>query len=116
VSDSADPDKALWVGGHCTVEGPGCIIAIGDIYFEPNPDVGDAGKPVFVFSVLGATTIRPGVSMYGAIAGSVEVDVQSGSRPQISYPIGGFGGLINFPGFVGTKLVYSISSWEIGQQ
>ena len=61
---------ALWVGGKCTLKGPGCIIAVGDVYFEPNPDVGGEGEPVFVFSVLGRTTIRPGINMYGAIAGS----------------------------------------------
>jgi len=116
VSSSADRDKALWIGGHCTIRGPGCIIAIGDIYFEPNPDVGAEEEPVFLLSVLGATTMRPGIDMHGAIAGSVAVDVQSGSKPQISYPVGGFEGLINFPGFVETKLTYSIESWEIIQQ
>ena len=112
-SSSADPEKALWMGGKCTLKGPGCIIAIGDVYFEPNPDVGSVGEPVFVFSVLGATTIRPGVNMYGAVAGSVQVGVQSGSKPEINYPVGGFGGLINFPGLVQTKLLYGIASWQV---
>jgi hypothetical protein len=113
ASDITGSPYALWVGGKCLIKGPGCIIALGDVYFEPNPDVGGVGEPVFVFSVLGATTIRPGVNMYGAVAGSVEVDIQTGSKPQINYPEGGFGGLINFPGFVETKLVYSIASWKV---
>ncbi len=104
---------ALWLGGKCLIKGPGCIIAIGDVYFEPNPDVGGAGEPVFVFSVLGATTIRPVINMYGAVAGSLEVCIQTGSKPQINYPLGGFGGLINFPGLVQTKLLYSIASWQV---
>jgi len=111
-SNSVDPEKALWMGGKCTLKGPGCIIAVGDVYFEPNPDVGGEGEPVFAFSVLGTTTVRPGVSMYGALAGRVQVGLQAGSKPQINYPVGGFEGLVNFPGFIETKLVYSIASWE----
>ncbi|MCD6391455.1 MAG: hypothetical protein J7L92_05640, partial [Dehalococcoidia bacterium] len=60
---------------RCTIEGPGVIIAIGDVYFAPNPDVGGEGEPVFVMSVSGTTTVRPGINMYGAIAGSLEVEI-----------------------------------------
>jgi hypothetical protein len=113
-SSSAGPDKALWIGGKCTIKGPGIIIALGDIYFEPNPDVGGESEPVFVMSVAGTTTIRPGVSMYGAVAGSIEVGVQQGSKPIINYPEGGFGDL-NFPGLLPPKLVYRVDSWEVSR-
>jgi len=109
---SGNEDKALYIGGKCTIEGPGIIIAIGDIKFEPNPDVGAEGEPVFIMSVEGTTTIRPGVNMYGAVAGSVQVGIQHGSNPIIYYPEEGFEGL-NFPGLVEAHLVYSIYSWEI---
>ena len=113
ASDSSDPKKALWIGGQCNIIGPGCIIAVGDVYFEPNIPVGMT-DPIFILSVSGETTLQPGGDFYGAIAGSVEVDLQPNTS--VNYPEAGFGGLINFPGFVEPKqLVYSIASWEVSQ-
>ena len=111
ASNSSDPQKALWIGGKCTIIGPGCIIAVGDVYFEPNIPVGMT-DPIFIMSVSGETTLQPGGDFYGAIAGSVEVDLQPGTS--LNYPEAGFEDLINFPGFVEPKqLVYSIYSWEV---
>ena len=112
ASDSSD---ALIMGGKCTVVGPGCIIAVGDVYFAPKGDVGGNEEPVFILSVSGTTILQPSGDFYGAIAGSVEVNVKSGEGPIITYPPGGFEeGGINFPGFVEpTQLVYSIESWEV---
>jgi hypothetical protein len=112
-SSTGKGDEALQIGGKCTIEGPGAIIAIGDIYFAPNGDAGSNGNPVFVLSVSGSTTVRPGISIYGALAGSVSVDAQSGSKPTINYPNGGFRGVIDFPGCIPNPLVYSIASWEV---
>jgi len=113
ASNSSDPQKALWIGGQCTIIGPGCIIAVGDVYFEPNIPVGMT-DPIFIMSVSGETTLQPGGDFYGAIAGSVEVDLQPGTS--VNYPEAGFGDGINFPGFVEPKqLVYSIASWEVSQ-
>ena len=111
-SDSAD---ALIVGGKCTVGGPGCIIAIGDVYFAPKGDVGNNGEPVFVLSAQGTTRLQPSGDYYGAIAGSVEVETHQGTTPTIYYPELGFGGQgdLNFPGFVAGKLIYHIATWEI---
>jgi len=111
-SASANPQKALWIGGKCTIIGPGVIIAIGDIYFEPNIEAGMT-EPIFVMSVEGTTTLMPGGDFYGAVAGSVEVDLQPGTS--LNYPEEGFGDL-NFPGCSGAQLVYSIASWDISQQ
>ena len=111
ASDSADPEKALWIGGQCTIIGPGVIIAVGDVYFGPNIPVGMT-DPIFIMSVSGKTTLQPGGVFYGAIAGSVEVDLQPGTS--LNYPETGFEGLINFPGFVEpNQLVYIIASWEV---
>jgi Tfp pilus assembly protein PilX len=111
ASDSADPQKALWIGGKCSIIGPGCIIAVGDVYFEPNIPVGMT-EPIFILSVSGETTLQPGGDFYGAIAGSVEVTLQPGTS--LDYPEAGFGDDINFPGFGEPKqLVYSIYSWEV---
>ena len=112
ASDSADPQKALWVGGKCTVVGSGVIISIGDMYFEPNTEAG-VTDPIFVMSVSGTTSVQPGGDFYGSIAGSVEIELQPGTS--INYPGGGWYDDLNF--LIGVKkLVYSIDSWEVSQQ
>ena len=113
ASDSADPQKALWIGGKCTVVGSGVIISIGDTYFEPNTEAG-VTDPIFVMSVLGTTSVQPGGDFYGAIAGSVEIELQPGTS--INYPeSGGWYDDLNF--LIGVKkLIYSIDSWEVSQQ
>jgi len=113
ASNSSDPKKALWIGGKCTVVGSGVIIAIGDMYFEPNTEAG-VTDPIFVMSVDGTTSVQPGGDFYGAIAGSVEIELQPGTS--INYPgTGGWYDDLNF--LIGVKkLVYSIDSWEVSQQ
>ncbi len=103
---------ALNIKGKCGIKGPGAIIAVGDLWFEPQIEAGDT-EPVFIMSVEGTTNLQPGGDFYGAIAGSVEVDLQPGTS--LNYPEAGFEeGDINFPGFVEpTQLVYSIYSWEV---
>ncbi len=116
-SNTGGNQKALVIGGQCIVKGPGAIIAVGDVYFAPKGDAGGNGKPVFIFSVRGTTQLQPSGDFYGAIAGSLWVDVQPGYTPTITYPPGGFGDEdLNFPGFGGTQLAYSIYSWEVSQQ
>jgi hypothetical protein len=109
--------KAIIMGGKCTIEGPGAIIAVGDFEFKPKEQAGGESKPIFVLSVLGTTTMQPSGNYYGAIAGSVEVEIQAGTKPTITYPTGGFGGYgLNFPVGGTQYLVYSIYSWEVNQQ
>jgi len=97
----------------CNIIGPGCIIAVGDVYFAPNIPVGMT-DPIFIMSVSGTTNLQPGGVFYGAIAGSIEVDLQPNTS--LNYPESGFEGLINFPGFVEpNQLIYSIESWEVSQ-
>jgi hypothetical protein len=117
-SNSTGSQPALIIGGKCTVKGPGIITAIGDIEFKPASQVGEeeGGGPVFVLSVSGTSYLQPSGHVYGAIAGKVEVYVQQGEEPVITYPPGGFGEYdLNF--LIGIKkLVYSIYSWEINPQ
>lgn len=115
-SNTTGNQKALIIGGKCTVQGPGVIIAVGDLEFKPKAQAGGESKPIFVLSVSGTTTLQPSGNYYGAIAGSVEVEVQAGTKPTITYPTGGFGTLINFPTLFETGRVYSIASWDINQQ
>jgi len=114
-SDSTDSQKALIMGGKCTVKGPGVIIAVGDIEFKPEAQIGEeeGGGPVFILSVLGTTTLQPSGNIYGSIAGSVEVEVQQGEEPTITYPEGGFDDYdLNF--LVGVQmLIFHIASWEV---
>lgn len=109
ASNSSDPQKALWIGGKCTIEGSGAIIAIGDIYFEPNTEAG-VTEPIFIMSVEGTSTIQPGGDFYGSIAGSVEVALQPGTS--LNYPETGFG-VINFPGCTAGRFIYTIATWEV---
>jgi hypothetical protein len=109
ASSSSDPQYALRIGSKCDIKGPGVIIAVGDIYFKPNSQV--TTDPVFVLSVSGTTLLQPGGNFYGAIAGSVEVDLWPGTS--VIYPSGGFGSsTLNFPTGI-QKLVYTITSWEV---
>ena len=113
ASNSSDPQKALWIGGQCTIVGPGVIVAIGDIYFEPNIEAGMT-DPIFIMSVSGQTLLQPGGDFYGSIAGSVEVDLQPGTS--LTYPEDeGWFEDLNF--LIGVQeLIYSIYSWDISQQ
>lgn len=80
-------EGALTIGGKTTIEGSGCIIAVGDIFFEPNM----ATNPddfVFVMSINGTTTLQPGGDFYGALAGNVKVTIQ----PNCTLEWGGAGG------------------------
>ena len=112
-SSTGSGQEALKIGDKCTLVGSGTVIAVGDIYFKPNTEAG-VTDPIFVFSVLGTTSVQPGGDFYGAIAGSVEVDLQPGAS--INYPeSGGWYDDLNF--LIGIKkLVFSIDSWEVSQQ
>lgn len=90
---------ALWIGENCEITGSGCIIATGDIYFAPDGDVGSANDFVFVMSVTGTTTLNPGGSFFGSIAGAAEVTLQPGCYLEWN-SLGGEGDL-NFPPDVG---------------
>ena len=113
-SDSQKPPKeALYIKGpKVTIIGPGTIIAVGDVHFEPDIPAGMT-DPLFIMSVEGTTTLMPGGDFYGSVAGSVEVELYPGTS--LNYPEEGFEDL-NFPGCSGAQLVYSIASWDINQQ
>ncbi|MCJ7471101.1 pilus assembly protein PilZ, partial [Candidatus Bathyarchaeota archaeon] len=112
ASNSSNPQKALEIGGKCKIIGPGAIIAIGDVYFQPNIPVGMT-DPIFVMSASGKTLLQPGGNFYGSVAGSVEVDLKPGTS--LNYPQQGYG-LLNFPGCTAGRYIYGIATWEVSQQ
>jgi len=108
---------------NCVIDGPGCIIAVGDVYLDPGSDVGSEDGFVLVMSIEGTTTLRPSGTFYGCIAGNLAVDVQSGNNATIVNTGLGDEGDLNFPAGIGddpnalppvTSL--SIESWEISRQ
>jgi len=110
ASNSSDPQKALWIGGQCTIIGSGIIIAIGDIYFEPKTEAG-VTDPIFIMSVDGTTTLQPSGDFFGSIAGSVEIDLQPNTS--VNYPVGeDWYDNLNF--LIGVKmLIFHIASWDV---
>jgi len=114
-SDSADPQKALEVGGKCTIIGSGCIIAVGDIYFAPKGDVGNEDDFVFVMSVTGTTTLNPGGSYNGSIAGAADVTLQPGCT--LTWHDPGEEGTLNFPegsGVLGSSTGdMTLGGWDV---
>jgi hypothetical protein len=104
-------DYALKIGPWCAINGPGAIIAVGDIYLQPNGYVGTNAEPVLVLSVMGTTMIQPNADFLGAIGGKIDVDLHSG-HANVDYPGGGFEE-INFPSLFEAYRTYSIASWEV---
>jgi hypothetical protein len=99
-----------------TVQGPGCIIAIHDINFQPS--ISSSSDFVFVLSIEGSVEFKPNGTFYGSLAGDVKVDLQ----PNCSLTWVSWQGLrLNFPV---DEYAYSsdivkmarISTWEVRQQ
>jgi hypothetical protein len=114
-SDSTDPQQALDVGGKCTIIGSGCIIAVGEIYFGPNGDVGSADEFVFVMSIIGTTWLQPGGDYYGSIAGAADILLQPDYY--LEWNSIGSEGNLNFPyelGVLGSSTTNMIlGGWDI---
>lgn len=98
-------------GTKCTIRGSGCIIAQGNIQFQPHVD-SDPNNFVFIMSTGGTSTIQPGDSLYGAIAGSATVQLQPNCFLELTaLPESG----LNFPDGDVSKLrihSYIINPWS----
>jgi len=66
----AEGSITLWPG--CTISGSGCIIAEGDINFQPNMDSSEDDF-LFLMSIGGTCTIQPSGDFYGSLAGDCAV-------------------------------------------
>ena len=98
------------------ISGPGCIIAVGDILFQPSI-IGD--DFVLVMSIEGIVNFQPSGDFTGCIAGNVDVNLQPGNTiswisPEgkgLDFPMGAGGGNELPP-----IDIMNIESWEIIQQ
>jgi len=99
------PDTAIinFQPGSATY-GPGCIIAVGDINFQPNLMTA-AEAYIFVMSVAGSVQFQPGNDFYGSLAGDIAVNLQPISILAPEDPGGG----LEFPPYTTLETV----SYEI---
>ena len=77
---------------HITISGSGCIIAKGDVTFQPGIDSGPDDF-VFVMSIEGTVQMQPNGDFYGSVAGDTEVDLQPNNTLTWREPPAG----LNFP-------------------
>ncbi|MFA5450936.1 MAG: hypothetical protein WC231_02960 [Dehalococcoidales bacterium] len=105
-----DNKWAVVFSDKCTLKGPGAIVAVGNIDFQPNVDAASGG-PILVMSVSGYTNFKPGPDFLGCIAGKLRVDFQT--QVTLHYPENGFPPM-NFPGlFSGGAKMWKLLTYEI---
>jgi len=83
-----------------SVIGPGAIIAVGDLIFQPDLSGGDADHRIFLMSVAGTVKLQPKGSFFGSVAGDADVRLQPGSFLDGR----GGGGGWHFPPIFGTEI------------
>jgi len=99
-----------------TISGSGCIIAVGDINFQPSIVSGEDDF-VLVMSITGTVWFKPSGDFTGCVAGNTEVQLQpqgtinwiSPEGKGINFPMGGGGN--NQSSTSGLR----IDSWEVSQ-
>lgn len=69
-------EGAIRFNPDSSIIGSGCIVAVGEVDFQPQIPSGQ-GSFLFVMSVEGEAKLRPGDTFYGSVAGST-VNVQPG--------------------------------------
>ncbi len=82
--------------GNVSLTGSGCIIAIGDINFQPNV-TSNPGDFIFVCSLEGTVTFNPNGDYHGSVAGQEVVGMQPDTSITWTPPPGG----LNLPGMGG---------------
>ena len=97
------------------ISGPGCIIAVGDIDFQPSIAGDDF---VLVMSITGTVNFQPSGDFTGCIAGNMHVQLQPGCTINWISPEGKG---LDFPGVDGgeeppPENIMNIESWEVTQQ
>jgi hypothetical protein len=109
--------------GTVTITGSGCIIARGDITFQPAISSAEDDF-VLVMSIDGTTTFQPSGDLTGSVVGNFEVDV-SPDDPHGDFAINWIpwqGQELNFPGLNETDpedlqiTALTIETWEINPE
>jgi len=100
---------------HVSISGSGCIIAVGNINFQPGI-AGEADDFVLVLSITGETSFHPSGDFTGCIAGDMHVQLQPGCTINWVSPEGkgldfpmGVGDDDKLPPITGLNIV----SWQI---
>jgi Flp pilus assembly pilin Flp len=95
--------------------GSGCIIAKGNINFQPELSCED-NQYILLLSLEGTTTLQPDSDFQGTVAGNTEVQIQPGN--EIVW-VDWYGRGLDYPTGEGDYPVpgeLSISSWEVTRQ
>jgi len=103
-----------FASNHITISGSGCIIAVGNINFQPGI-AGGGDDFVLVLSITGETYFHPSGDFTGCVAGNTHVQLQPGCTINWISPEGKG---LNVPWGVGDDEMppitgLSILSWEI---
>jgi len=97
-------EETISLNPGCSLDGSGCIIAVGDVNFQPNLP-GGSDDFIFVMSIDGTVKFQPGNDFYGSVAGDVDVFLQ----PDVSLNWWDGSDGLNFPGGGGVvALTYTI--------
>ena len=109
VTGGGAPGTACLIDGEVTFMGSGCIIAVGDINFQPQMDASPTDY-VLIMSLIGQTWMHPLGDFYGTLAGYTEVFIQNGQANWNPPPDD-----LNFPGGGGgvSGMIWGIHSWDI---
>ena len=101
-------EGTIGIGGKCTITGTGCIIAAGDVTFQPNI-ASDPNNFVLVMSVEGTVTFQPSGDFYGAVVGNSEITLQPNCT--LTWVDPGGSGDVDFP--TGDKTVMEVLTYTI---
>jgi hypothetical protein len=105
---SFDPLDAIWTDTQCDIGGPGALIANGGINFQPQLN---NTEYLYVMSLAGDITMKPGDSFVGSIAGDLTVQLQPGVTITWADPTGLE---LNLPGDEDHELLLAgIATWII---
>jgi hypothetical protein len=96
--------------GKPSITGSGCIIAEGEIYFQPNM-ASQEGDYVFVMSTRGIVHFQPNGNYSGTVAGNVTVEAWPGGQFTYLPPPPN----LNFPGLneSGMKSAVHVITWNV---
>jgi len=102
----------IYIPPKVTISGSGCIIAVGDVDF--NPTISTTGEDFLVImSVEGTVKLNPGSDFYGSVIGNIDVTLQPGIELAWVNPEGKG---INFPGADPndqSKWAWEIETWQV---